>query len=100
MLVYSDTTDLKGFELLDQTGKFWPSRIPNSGTSSYMELLYGPIVGFRALTKTIDYGSASYEKVPIYMSVIYDTCACSMSSFRASSPPEDMMTNAPSADVV
>lgn len=35
-----------------------------------------------------------YENVPIYLSVIYNTCACSMSSFRADSPPEDMSVRA------
>ena len=62
------------------------------GTESKLELIYGPIIGFRVLTRKQEYnnGADEYERVPIYMSIIYNTCACQMSFYRGDSEPSDM----------
>ena len=92
LVVYSDSEDLEGFKLLDQTGKFWELKTSSGGEESKMELVYGPIVGFRVLTRTVTYSTSGepLERVPIYMSAIYNTCACKMSFFRGDAAPYSM----------
>ena len=70
---------------------------PNAeGNESTLELIYGPVIGFRVLTRIQSYndGADEYDRVPIYMSIIYNTCACEMSSYRGDSEPSDMRIEA------
>ena len=96
LVVYADNEDIEGFKLLDQTGYFWEMKTPTGGEESKMELVYGPIVGFRVLTRQQSYlGEVDvYERVPIYMSAIYNTCACSISTFRGDTAPYAMEARA------
>ena len=64
------------------------------GTETKLELIYGPVIGFRVLTRKQTYGEDEYDRVPIYMSIIYNTCACEMSDYRGDSEPYDMKSQA------
>ena len=60
-------------------------------------MLYGPIVGFRVITvPQVSYnnGADIYTNVPVYFQMVYNKCACSMSSFRGNSPPNEMTARA------
>ena len=96
MVVYSDTEDIEGFKLLDQTGYYWEVKTPSGGDESKLDLIYGPIIGFRVITRETSYadGTEVYGRVPIYMSIIYNTCACEMSDYRGDSQPSNMQSRA------
>ena len=77
--VIASEADLKGFKLLDQSGKFWDFKTDQGGSTMKLEIVYGPIVGFRIITTPqISYnnGADVYYNVPVYFQVIYNKCAC------------------------
>ena len=59
LVVYSNPLDLDGFALLDNTGYFWKFKSDNVGDQSRLELIYGPIVGFRTISQSVEYTAST-----------------------------------------
>ena len=87
---------MEGFRLFDQGGVENFFGTPFGGNYGARIDILGPIIGFRVLTRTIGYlgFTDNYDGVPIYMSVLYNSCACPQSQFIADSAPFDMTAQA------